>query len=99
MVGLHWTQKYDQGVHEDYPLGLHRYDERYEVLATPKNSSKFTDFDLKKVKILSWKIKNEKNENSHFQVFSFKRKPKLDILTDVAEGMDWFLKHSWHLPP
>jgi len=29
---------------------IHCYDERYEVIATPINSNKFTDFDLKKVK-------------------------------------------------
>jgi len=33
---VHWTQKYDQGVHEDYPI--HCSDERYEVIATPINS-------------------------------------------------------------
>jgi len=38
---IHWTQKYDQAVHENY--------ERYEVdlIATPINSNKFTDFDCK----------------------------------------------------
>ena len=39
-------KKYDQGVHEDYPI--HYYDERYEITATPINLNKFTDFDLKK---------------------------------------------------
>ena len=48
---VHWTQKYDQGVHEDYPI--HCYDERYEVIATPINSNKFKDFDLKKGKNLT----------------------------------------------
>jgi len=45
---VHWTQKYDQGIHEDYPI--HCYDERYEIIATPigLNSNRFTDFDLKK---------------------------------------------------
>jgi len=46
---VHWTQKHDQGVHKDYAC----YDERYEVIATLINSNKFTDFDLKKVKILT----------------------------------------------
>jgi len=41
-----WTQKYKTGVHEDYPI--HCYDERYEIVATPINSNRFTDFDLKK---------------------------------------------------
>jgi len=44
---VHWTQKYDQGVHEDYPL-IHCYDKRYEIIATPINSNRFTDSDLKK---------------------------------------------------
>ena len=30
-------------------------DEHYKIIATPINSNKFTDFDLKKVKILTWK--------------------------------------------
>jgi|SRR6218665_3722656 len=25
---VHWTQKYNQGVHKDYPIGLHCYDHR-----------------------------------------------------------------------
>ena len=40
-----------QGVHEYNPM--HCYDERYEVIATPINSNKFTDFELKKVEILT----------------------------------------------
>jgi len=44
---VHWTQTYDQGVHEDYPI--HCFDERYEIIAIPINSSRFTDFDLKLV--------------------------------------------------
>jgi len=32
---VHWTQKYDLGVHEDYPIGLHCCDELYEVIETP----------------------------------------------------------------
>jgi len=48
VVDLHWTQKYDQGVHEDYPT--QSYDERYEIIAKPINSNRFTDFDLKQVK-------------------------------------------------
>ena len=64
---VHWTQKYDQEVHEDYPT--HCYDERYEVIATPIDSNRFTDFDLKKVKILTWKLKNLKNLN--FPLFRF----------------------------
>jgi len=43
---VNWTQKYNQGVHEDYPI--HCYDVRDEVIATPINSNKLTDFDLKK---------------------------------------------------
>jgi len=64
---VHWTPKYDQGVHEDYPI--HCYDERY--IATPINSNKFTDFDLKKVKILTWKIKKPKKPK--FPLFRFLR--------------------------
>jgi len=30
---VHWTQKYDQEVHED--------DKRYKIIATPVNSNKF----------------------------------------------------------
>jgi len=30
---VHWTQKYDQEVHKDYPI--HCYDERYEIIAAP----------------------------------------------------------------
>jgi len=43
---VNWIQKYDQGVHEDYPI--HWHDESYEVIATPINSNRprFTDFDL-----------------------------------------------------
>jgi len=48
---VHWTQKYDQGVHKDYLI--HCYCKRYEVIATPINSNKFTDFNLKKAKILT----------------------------------------------
>jgi len=33
VVELHWTQKCDQGVHEDYPI--QNYDERYEIVAIP----------------------------------------------------------------
>ena len=58
MVDLHWTQKYDQGVHEDYPT--QSYDERYEIIAKPINSNRFTDFDLKQVKKMTWKIKKPK---------------------------------------
>jgi len=42
---VNWTQKYDQGVHEDYPMLC--YYERYEIIATPINSNRFKDFDLK----------------------------------------------------
>jgi len=52
---VHRTQKYDQGVHEDHPI--HSYDERYEVIETPLNSNQFSDFDLKKGQILTWKIR------------------------------------------
>ena len=45
---VHWTQKYDHEVHEDYPIGLLCYDERYRIIATSINSNKFTDFDMKK---------------------------------------------------
>jgi len=31
---------------EDYPI--HCYDERYEIIATPINSNRLTDFNLKK---------------------------------------------------
>ena len=48
---IHWTQKYDQRVHEDYPI--HCHDERYEVIKTPINGNKFTDSDLQKLKILT----------------------------------------------
>jgi len=43
---VHWTQKYDQEVHKDYPIFC--YDKHYKIIATPTNSNKFTDFDLKK---------------------------------------------------
>ena len=43
---VHWAQKYDQGVQQDYPI--HCYDERYGIIATPINSNRFSDFDLKK---------------------------------------------------
>jgi len=42
---VHWTQKYDQEVHEDQHI--YCYDERYKIIAIPINSRKFTDFDLK----------------------------------------------------
>ena len=55
-------------MHEDYPI--HCYDEGYEVIATPINSNKFTDFDLKKVKILTWQIiEPKKPKIPTFQVF------------------------------
>jgi len=48
---VHWTQKYDQGVNEYYPI--HCYVERYEVTDAAINSNKFTGFDFNKVKILT----------------------------------------------
>jgi len=42
---VHWTQKYNQGVHENYHI--HFYGERYEIIAIPINSDRCTDFDLK----------------------------------------------------
>ena len=61
-----------QGVHEYNPI--HCYDERCEIIATPINSNTFTEFDLKKVKILTWKIKKPKNlKFLFFRFFSFKR--------------------------
>ena len=45
---VHWTQKYDQEVHQYYPI--HCYDECYKIIATPINSNTFTHFDLKKLK-------------------------------------------------
>jgi len=45
---VHWTQKYDQGVHVLHVYRIHCYDDRYEIKATAINSNRFTDFDLKK---------------------------------------------------
>ena len=41
-------------LHEDYPI--HCYYERYEIIATPINSNRLTDFDLKKSKRLFYSI-------------------------------------------
>ena len=41
---VHWTQEYDQ--EED--LLAHCYVERYKIIAIAMNSSKFTEFDMKK---------------------------------------------------
>ena len=38
-------RKYVQEAHEGY--SIHCYDERYKIIATPINSSRFTDFDFK----------------------------------------------------
>jgi len=51
---VHWTQKFDQEAHEDYPL--HCYDERCEIIASPINSNRFTDFDFKNKKPKKTKI-------------------------------------------
>ena len=63
MFQISWytgLKKYDQGVHENYHIG-------YTI---PINSNKFTDFVLKKVKILTWKIKKPKKPKiSTFQFF------------------------------
>ena len=47
---VHWTQEYDQeeGLNEDKLM--HCYVERYKIIATPKNSNKFTELDMKKQK-------------------------------------------------
>jgi len=54
-------------VHEGYPI--HWYDERYEVIETPINPNEFTDFDLKKVNILTWEIKKLKKPKIHTSGF------------------------------
>jgi len=42
----HKNAIYMSSLHEDYHI--HCYDERYEIIATPINSNRFKDFDLKK---------------------------------------------------
>jgi len=42
-------QKYDQGVgYMKIIYPIHCYDDLYKIIATPRNSNRFTDFDLKK---------------------------------------------------
>jgi len=45
----HWTQEYDkeEGLWR-LVLLMHCYVWRYEIIATPINSNKFTEFDMKK---------------------------------------------------
>ena len=45
---MHWTQKYAQEVHEDYPIPFN--DKHYKIVATPINLNKLTDYALKKLK-------------------------------------------------
>jgi len=43
------------------------YVERYKIIATPMNSNKFTEFDLKKEKF--W-LENQKPKKPNFRFFS-----------------------------
>jgi len=47
---------------------MHCYVERYEIIATPINSNKFTEFDMKS-KNSDLKIKNLKNLKPNFLGF------------------------------
>jgi len=40
---VHWSQKYTQEVHEDYPI--HFNDERYKIIVNPINSNNVLNFD------------------------------------------------------
>jgi len=68
VVGLHWTQK-------DYPI--HCYDERNEIIATPINSNRFTEFYLKSKNVNLKKFKAPIKRK--FPLFSFLGFKNLDF--------------------
>ena len=49
-VGLHWTQlqKNTKKAYTKINSCAALYVERYKIIATPMNSNKFTEFDMKK---------------------------------------------------